>query len=491
MTSRFFTVNILLIMLAAAPVAASAGDFDFPPVYFDDYGKDYSYQKGIFGPFISVRKDDQKSAFGLRPLFFWQDNKNSRKKELDILYPLFTYWQKDNLKTVQMLLYIMRYDSETLENGFTEREFTLFPFIFYRDAYEDERDHFGFFPVYGDLRDSFSKDKIKFVLFPLYMKTRSDGDKTTSVLWPIFSVYSGDHDGFRIWPIYGKRTKQKNELQNEFVLWPFYVKNEKQFYGERVYSRSFFPFYSETEMFGMSNKTYFWPLFSKTENEREGFERWDVPWPLVNITRGNKYQNRFFPFYSESESSETDKDGFILWPLYKYSTIHLYNYTREKKQIFLFLYKDEKYIPKNEEGKEGRRIDLWPLFSYSNLNEKSHFHILTVFEPFIRSNERLYRNYAPFWRILEYRKTADNDSKLSLLWDIITYRKTPPGSTLNIQPVIPLLKLKNHKDEDSFKLLGGLLGFTDGESGKVLHLLYYPFSFGSNEDVYETKGSEQ
>lgn len=88
MTSRFFTVHIFVIMLALAdPFAASSGDFDFPPVYFDDYGKDYSYQKGMFGPFISVRKDDQRSAFGLRPLFFWQDNKESRKKELDILYP--------------------------------------------------------------------------------------------------------------------------------------------------------------------------------------------------------------------------------------------------------------------------------------------------------------------------------------------------------------------------------------------------------------------
>lgn len=481
MISRFSALIITCLILAFTANALADNDFNVPPLFYNGFGDQYDYHKDFAGPFVTVRNDESRSEYGLRPLFFWHSNEERSLKELDVIYPLFTYWKKDNLKTVQFLLYLLRYDTEKLENGFTEREFTLFPFVFYRDALEDEEDHFGLFPVYGNLKNTFSKDEIKFILFPVYMKTRSGGDRTTSVLWPIFSVYSGDHDGIRIWPFYGKRTKQKNSLENEFVLWPFYVRNEKQFYGERVYSKSFFPFYSESEMFGIQNRTYFWPLFSKTENEQEGFERWDTPWPLVNVTRGKKYQTRFFPFFSRSESSEEDKDGFILWPLYKYSTIHLNDHTRYKKQILLFLFKDERYEPFTERGKSGRRIDMWPLFSYSDNGDTSYFHILTVFEPFLRSNERLYRNYAPFWRIFEWKKKEDDSSKASLLWDIVTFKRSGQGSVFSIKPIIPLLSVKDLEKENSVKILGGLLGFTDHESGEILHLLYYPFRFNNNE----------
>lgn len=490
MLLRFITCIFMTAVLLTSLPASANEKYDIPPLYYSDIDKNYDYQKELLGPFITVNKDQQRSEYGLRPLFYRLDDEKNDHSELDVVYPLFTYWQKDNMKSVQFLLYLMKYDSEKLDNGFTEREFTFFPFIFYKDALEDDKDHFGVFPVYGNLKNSFSKDEIKFLLFPLFMKTKDEGNETTSILWPFFSTYSGDHEGFRIWPIYGKRTKEKNDLNEEFIMWPFYVRNEKQFYGERIYTKSFFPFYSEAELLGIRHRSYFWPLINRTESEQEGFERWDVPWPLVNITRGKKYQTRIFPFYSRSESEEKDEDGFILWPIYRYSTIHLEDYTREKKNLFLFLYKQEIYKPKTDEGKNGKRIDLWPLFTYSSIGNSSHFHILTIFEPFIRSNDRLYRNYAPFWRLFEWKKEGEL-SKASLLWDIISLKKSGEGSVFKIKPLIPLFSLKNTENEQSFKLLGGLLGFTSEETHEILHLLYYPFRFGNEEGVESLKGGVQ
>ncbi len=483
-----FLISIFMTTLLLPSISVFGGDkYDIPPLYYSDTEKDYEYQKELLGPFITINKDERRSEYGLRPLFYRLQDERNQHSELDVIYPLFTYWHKDNMTSMQFLLYLMKYDTEELENGFTEREFTFFPFIFYRDAFEDDKDHFGIFPIYGELKDSFSKDEIKFLMFPLFLKTKDDGDKTTSILWPFFSTYSGDHEGFRIWPLYGKRTKEKNDLNEKFIMWPFYVRNEKQFYGKRVYTRSFFPFYSESEMFGIRHRSYFWPLVSKTVSDAEGFERWDVPWPLVNITRGKKYQTRFFPFFSRSESGEKDEDGFILWPLYRYSTIHLEDYSRDKKTLLLFLYKQEVYEPKTQEGKSGKRIDLWPLFTYSNIGDSSHFHILTILEPFIRSNERLYRNYAPFWRIFEWRKEGGS-SKASLLWDIVSFTRSGEVSVFKIKPLVPVVSLKNGENEHSFKLLGGLLGFTSKESREILHLLYYPFRFGNEESNESLKG---
>ena len=322
------------------------------------------------------------------------------------------------------------------------------------------------------------------------MHTTSGEDETTSVLWPIFSIYSGDQDGFRLWPIYGKRTKKKNDLEQTFVLWPFYVSNQKDFYGQHIYSRNFFPFYSEAEMFGIKHRSYFWPIYNKTESVNNDFERWDVPWPFVNITRGKKYQTRFFPFYSRSESAEEDTDGFILWPLYKYSKMNLEDHIRSKKIFLLFLFKEETYKPTIEGGKKGKRIDLWPLFTYTKSRKGSYLHIFTLFEPFIRSSDRLYRNYSSFWRIIEWEKYSDNSSKASLFWDIITLKNSEKGSKFSIKPIIPLVTYKNMDSGNSFKLLGGFLGYSSNDKGDTIQFLYYPFTFNNNSDSKEENQGE-
>lgn len=480
------TILILILTFFSIPLNVYTDDFDIPPLYFTDED-----QKSFLGPFVTIEKTEKRSEFGIRPLFYSVMDNEEDKREFDLIYPLFSYWRHEHLTTIQFLLYLLRYDSEKLPGGFTEKEFTLFPFIFYKDAVDDEEDYFGFFPVYGDLKNKFTKDQIKFVLFPLFMETRYEGEKTTSVLWPFFSRYSGEHEGFRLWPFYGKRTRDRDELDQNFILWPFYVTSEREFYGERIYSKSYFPFYSESELFGVRNKTYLWPLISKTVNEAEDFERWDVPWPFINITRGNKYQTRIFPFYSRGESSGTDEDGFILWPVYKYSTIYLENYIRKEKSFLLFVIKDKQYIPLADNGKKGRTIDFWPLFSYSNIDNRTHFHIFTIFEPFKRTHESLYRNYATFWRLFEWKEYNNDSSKASFLWDIISYEESDKGSSFRIKPIIPVLSVTDYKDGNSIKLMGGLIGYSSMKEADILHLLYYPFKFenGQDNEMIEGKGN--
>jgi len=479
---------VCFLLLIGIPVVCSAGDLNIPPIFYHDQDEAYKTEENLLGPFITIRKNDERNEFGIRPFFYWLENEKRDHREMDILYPLFGYWADSDIKSYQFLLHLVKYESNKLKGG-TEREFTLFPFIFYKSSPEKDNGYFGLFPLYGDLNNKFSKDTIQFILFPLYMKTTSEGDKTTSIVWPFISIYSGDQEGFRLWPIYGKRTKKKNNLEQTFIMWPFYVSNEKDFYGQHIYSRNFFPFYSESEMFGIKHRSYFWPLYNKTESINNNFERWDVPWPFINITRGKKYQTRVFPFYSRSESAEEDTDGFILWPLYKYSKLHLEDHIRSKKIFLFFIFKEETYKPTIDGGKKGKRIDLWPLFTYTKNRNSSYLHVFTLFEPFIRSSDRLYRNYSPFWRIFEWRKYDDDSSKASLLWDIITLRNSERGSKFSIKPVIPLVTYRNMDVGNSFKLLGGLIGYSSSDYGDTIRLFYYPFRF--NKDKNREEGSRK
>lgn len=478
---RYFTVVLFLAFILFT--SAVSADTDIRIAEADgDVQNDYtSYSYSPFGPFILLEDDTNVKRRALRPIFYSFTDRKAEHREMDILWPIFAYRDKRNMRSVQMLLYLISYRQQPGREGDLESEFTLFPFIFYRSADEQSGSHFGMFPLYGNLTNKFHKDEIKFVMFPLYLRTTSGENITTSYLWPFISVYSGDQEGFRFWPLWGKRTRESDNLEESFLLWPFYVSRDREVHGQRFYSRSFFPFYSEAEFFGLEHRSYMWPLYSRTSHIDRDIERWDVPWPLVNITRGERHQTRIFPFYSRKQMDRQDEEGFILWPLYRYSKYHMEDHIRKRRSILLFLYRDITYEPATQTGRSGKRVDMWPLFSYErDRDDTAHFHIFTIFEPFVRSSERLYRNYSAFWRLFEWRRMDEETTETSLLWDFMYLKKGEEHTVFEIKPIIPVISYNSGGEGRSFKLLGGALGFSGTESSSILHLLYYPFKFGNN-----------
>ena len=137
---------ICFLFLINIPLSAMPAEFDLPPLFYHGRDEDYKSEKDFLGPFITIKNDDQRKEFGVRPLFYWLENDERDHSEMDILYPLFGYWHDDDLKSYQMLLHLIKYKSNKLENGGTEREFTLFPFIFYKDSPVKENGYFGLFP---------------------------------------------------------------------------------------------------------------------------------------------------------------------------------------------------------------------------------------------------------------------------------------------------------------------------------------------------------
>ncbi len=458
--SGAFSVCLLLLLILNLDLSFGQEEFGLAPVF--NVERDVESQEvDALGPFITSKKSDKTSEFGLRPLFYWTRDKEDDSDEFDFVYPFTTYRRNGSDWRVQSFFHLISYESDKKESGFRERQFTLFPIIFAKSAEDRKDSYFALFPVYGRLKNKFLKDEINFYLFPLFLQTRKGEAVNYSLLWPIFGYYTGGgQKGFRFWPFFGYR-KREGMLDERFALWPIYTSKEMVFYGEKIETLSVFPFYFSLNSPNITQRTYIGPLFSHLVDRKRGIERWDTPWPFINFTRGKREENRVFPFYKNEMNGE-DKEGFILWPLYRYYTRTFADYTRKRDTILFFLYSDIRDEPIVEGGRGGRRIDVWPLFTYKRDREGNRsFHFLSVLEPFLPNNEGIEKNYSSFWRLYQWKKYKDGRIVSSFLWN--TFR------------------VETGKGTKKFYFLGGLFGYRSDSHKKKIKLFYFPINVSSGD----------
>ncbi len=466
--------------------------------------KSRARETDALGPFITSRQTDEGTEFGFRPLFYFINNRAQDSIEFDMLYPFATYDRRGDNWRFQLLVYLFYLESEKTKSGFNEKEFNLFPFIFSKSAENKENSYFAFFPFFGELKYKFYKDQVRFVLFPFFLQTRDGEEINTSFLWPFFGYYTGGGQrGFRFWPLYGYR-KREEKLDEKFVLWPIFMSRKKIFYDEERKTFAVFPFYTSFESPDFTNKTYLWPFFNYVEDKKKGFKQLSVPWPFIGFTRGTRAGNRFFPFYSHfigergggrvvpfySEDSKEsrgegyeDNDGFILWPLYRYSSVTLENYRRNSKSILFILYKDIKDEPTIEGGTSARRIDSWPLFSYRRDNEGNRsLQFISLLEPLVFGVEGLERNYSPLWRFFEWKKYSDGRTITSFLWNTFRTESGSGTTKVSLQPIIPIFSYTRVEGESKTHFFGGLFGYQNIGGKRRLKFLFIPITIGSSEE---------
>lgn len=489
MSARNFSI---ILMLTAIFLCSCAGKFEAPPLYYEkDNLKEETTSQNYLGPFITYSDNEKFHDFGIRPFFFLHEEKKENVDEKEFLYPLLIYKGEENYTRTKALLSIISYGTETKDSGFVEKDLRLYPFIFYRDSEQDQFDHFGFFPFYGNLKNFLGKEEIDFIMFPFYLSSSNEGKETDSYLWPFISRYSGEHSGGRFLPFYGLRTAEKNELREKIVMLPFYLSKSKVFHGEKQYVKSYFPFYSESRILGIKNRSYLGPLISFTENEKKGTKRTDIPWPFVTFSEGDVERTRVFPFYSKTiNENSNDEKGFVLWPVYSYKDTTLYDHSVHRKSVFLIFYKNIEKVSLDDGESIAKRVHFWPFFSYERDEEGyTNFHTLSLFEPFVRSNDRLYRNYSSFWRLYEKQTSPDGDEFTSVLWNIYSSKKTEDTHTVELKPLLPVFTYKKLGETKKFNLLGGFFGFENRKDGKYLNLLYFSIPVGddkSEEDQIAT-----
>ncbi|MGQ0792772.1 MAG: hypothetical protein ACT4NX_01650 [Deltaproteobacteria bacterium] len=433
-------------------------------------------------PFFTSSESGSVSEFGVRPFFYWLRDEERDSEELDVLYPLATYDRREDARSYQFLFYMLSYYSNLTPSGFQESKFTLFPLVFSKRAEEADKSYFALFPIYGRLKERFARDEINFYLFPLYLETRSGDAVNYSFLWPLFGYYTGGgQEGVRLWPIYGYR-KKEGALDEKFALWPIFISKKTVSFGEETASFSVFPLYLTKESRNKTQTTYLWPFINHQVDRKKGTERWDLPWPFVNFTRGAKTETRVFPFYG-SEVDGGDEDGFYLWPIYRYSKLNLEDNLRTRKNILLFLYSDIEEEPLIEGGRARRRIDLWPLFTYNRDRDGNRsFHLISPIEPFIADSRGIERNYAPFWRLYQWRKSPDGASSSSALWNAYRMEKNEGGRRIELKPLLPIFSYNQSEGQGSaYDIFGGLFGYKSTPEGRAVKLFFYDVNISVND----------
>ncbi len=70
----------------------------------------------------------------------------------------------------------------------SEKQFTIFPFYFQQRSPDTDENYTALFPFYGHIKDRLFRDKIFFVMFPIYGQTQKRDIVTDNYLYPFFAI---------------------------------------------------------------------------------------------------------------------------------------------------------------------------------------------------------------------------------------------------------------------------------------------------------------
>jgi hypothetical protein len=216
--------------------------------------------------------------------------------------------QKSN---VAQLVPLARYAQRELDSGFVEWSLLVLPGIYWGSK-EDGSVQRVFFPLGGVAERFFGFDRIRFVLFPLWLRTERHGRTTDHFPFPLFSYGRGaGGKSWRIWPLAG-RVAWEGRYVRRFFLWPFFHVQSNELQrppSEHQHTWMIWPLFGRARRGEARVTTVLWPFFGHTTDPDTGFWAWDAPWPLVVFQGGDPNRarrERVWPFYSRYEG-----DGLI------------------------------------------------------------------------------------------------------------------------------------------------------------------------------------
>ncbi len=430
----------------------------------------------LFGPFLKYETKGIETEYALRPLFYRAVDDEGASRT-DVLYPLFGH-KKDKDSSSFHLFHLLNYDFGKRETGSSNRSY-LFPFLFYGE--EEQGRYMAFFPFGGTLYNWFGRDRISFTLFPLYSRTERKTTRVDNVLWPFFARISGENEsGFKFWPIYGQSRKE-GVYRKKFFLWPIFFSESLKLDSDNPKEvRAVWPLYISKESPEKTSKTFLWPFFSYTEDRVKNSKSWNAPWPLVRVTRGEKYHGlKILPFYSD-ETMDVKRERWYIWPIYKIEELNSDLIERRRDRILFFLFQNLRET-KFETGDSQHRVDFWPLFGYKQKNGVSHLHVLALLETFFPGNESIERLWAPLWRVYQQKWDQQGNHAVSLLWNLYWHERQGDRIAWELFPLFGYRKESANEVDISF--LKGLIRYRNGDSGKQLNLFYLPWGLSWDTPV--------
>lgn len=421
------------------------------------------------GPFFYDQQKNTEKTWALPPFFSHDANPAVESREDDFLYPILTY-ERYGKEYRWQLIQLLNFTGGQEPDDSSEKRFTIFPIYFQQRSTDAGKNYTAVFPLYGHINNRLFRDKIFFVMFPLYGQTQKRDRVTDNYLYPLFSVCRGDGlHGWQFWPLIGSEHKDVTTKTNGFgdigliggydkffMLWPFCLKvtdgiatdNPERTWGV-------LPFYLELRSPLRDSTSVLWPLFSWIDERGKKYHEWEGPWPFVIFARGEgKTTSRVWPVFSRSHNDELESDSY-LWPFYQFHRVHSDPLDRQRTRIMFYLF--ENTVEKNTEtDAERQRIDMWPFFTWHHdFNGNRWLQILAPIEPVLPNNRGIERNWSLLWSVWRSETNPKTGaSSHSLLWNLYRCDTTPSSKKCS--------------------LLLGLFQYQSDSETKKLRLFYIP-----------------
>src|SRR5258705_5465484 len=185
------------------------GDLAMGPL-FHEFGLtlDRGHRTEVAGPLFYIEDRDSMQTWGIPPVVSHVVDRETDFSEFDLLYPVLTLDRFGPEYRFQILQVFAFAGGQTYAETSVHR-FTLFPIYFHQWSADPERNYWALVPIYGHLRSRLFRDDIRFLLWPLYSRTRKRDVVTHNFPYPFLHVRHGDGlEGWQFWPLIGTEHKE-------------------------------------------------------------------------------------------------------------------------------------------------------------------------------------------------------------------------------------------------------------------------------------------
>jgi hypothetical protein len=408
------------------------------------------------GPFFYTDKKEDEHTIAFPPFFSNYQNDIIDSSEYNILYPLLTYEHYSDEWRWQFFQ-LIAFAGGRQPDDFQTHQFTLFPLYFQQRSLDTNLNYTAVLPFYGHLQNRLFRDRIFFVMFPIYGQSQKKDVVTDNYFYPIVHVRHGDGlHGWQVWPIVGSEHKIITSITNgfgdvssvpghdsSFLLWPFWLKNNGGIGSDDPENFcASLPFFAKLRSPLRDSTSVFWPFFTWIDERGKKYHEWEGPWPFVIFARGEgKTTSRVWPLFSQSHNATQESDSY-LWPLYRYKRIHSDPLDLKRTTLLFYVYVN--VLEKSTETHvQKHRVAMWPFFTWhSEFNGNERLQIFAPIEVVLPTNRGIERNWSPLWTLwhseknpragmaneallwnLYRRETAPEHKKISLLFGLFQYQR--------------------------------------------------------------------
>ena len=466
-------VSFLVLFLSFPVAQASSPDqpleYDWGPLVsrHTDVNGDLRFR--FLGPFFEWAQSPQGDRlWAVRPFHGSAWDAKAERKVSEFLWPIEQGKRFRNEFSRRFLLaYYLDYDTTAPKSQY---HFWILPLYFQgRDIHG--KNYLALFPIGGSIRDFLMRDKIYFVLFPLYAYSSINEVKTYDALWPIYSKTEGKGiKKFRIFPFYG-RNLHRGWFEKRFVLWPIWTWGKYRMPGSSGSGYVVFPLWGHMKLEDQESWLFVPPFVRFSKGQRLNYV---YCWPFFVKRSGEVEQLYFWPLWGR-KSMKGCRTSFFLWPIFRTERLDRGNEVGKRFLALPFLQseirRDRTNVVDGKKVVTYRYRKLWPLCSYIEDRDSKRFRFLDLWP--LKDTAPVERCYAPFWTLYVHLRHGDAYSD-EALWGL--FRRQREGTRVYDVSLFPLFSWRRDDRDDGtrqWSVLKGLIGYKREGAQRTVRLLYF------------------